>query len=142
MGTRPGQRYYPLGSLLVPKCGVHVVTIVILLTLLHPFIVTVLTPLHLFIVIVFTPFTTLHCHSHYTIAPIHYHSLYTVYTTSANSIGTSFYGLFGSTSSSILLLHLVMICPGRRRQPYHCYILSLHVQFTTASPKVSFHVVL
>ena len=74
--------------------------------------------------------------------PIHCHSLYTLCTPSANSIDTYRYVLSGSTSLARLLGHLFMTWPGRHRQPYYWYILSCHVQFTTVSPVVSFHVVL
>ena len=49
--------------------------------------------------------------------PIHCYSLYTIYTPSANSICTSRYGLPGSTSTGIWLIHLFMACPVHHIQP-------------------------
>ena len=42
----------------------------------------------------------------------------------------------------IIAVHLAVPCPGRHLQPYYWYILSWHVQFTTVSAILSFHVVL
>ena len=80
---------------------------------LNSLIFIIFKPLNPFIVIVFTPFK-----SFIFIAFTHF------YTPSANSIGTSRHGLSGSTSSSILLAHIFIACPGQHRHLHHWYIFS------------------
>ena len=109
----------------------NVMTFIILISALHPFIIILLTALHPVIVILLTA-----------LYPIHCHSLYTVYIPSANGIDSSRYGLSGSTSLAILLVYIFMAWPGRHRQAYYWYILSLHVQLTTFSPIIFVHVLL
>ena len=103
---------------------------VIILTSLHPFTVILLTLLLLFTVILLKP---LH--------PIHFHCLYSVYTPSANIISTFRWGLSASTSSEILLVHLVMTCPGQHRQPHYWYVLSwlIRVEIFSHIVDTSFH---
>ena len=71
--------------------------------------------------------TPINFHSIYIITPINIHILYTVDTPSANNIGASRHALPGSTCTAILLIHLVMICPGRQGLPSCWYIFSKHV---------------
>ena len=113
-----------------------VVTIFILITLLHSSIVTVRTPLHLFIVIVLTP---LQIFIITVLTPLHLFIV--IVLTSLHPFIVIVFTPF-THPQPIVMVHLAVACPGRHRQPYHWYIFSLHIQFTTISLIVCFHVVL
>ena len=76
------QMHLQKGDYLKPLCSDHCHT------------PSTITPIHCHSPFTITP---IHFHNMYTITTIHYHSLYTVYTSRANNIGTSRYGLSGST---------------------------------------------
>ena len=83
------------------------------------------------------PLNLAHCDTYYTITPI----LTVIFFTPLHTFVVIVFTPFTHTQP-IVLVHLVMACPGRHRQPYYWYILSWHFQFTRVRTIVYFHVVL